>query len=797
MGVPSITIEVDLPPNGTSSNPAPKVKLPDVKTRKPIVSESNSWAHSKELHRAPPRDTARTQPTNRDRYEDNPSIKVSMGDRQELLLPSKTYIQPAVPLINTTTPGSKSRAVTDPVQFRSLLTSRKPSVSQLKKKGKVFEFASSKLDLTDGVDLPHPNIAPKALLLLGVQQGSTQVLKSAPSQTQIPVPICASANDAVVPSSSFLNQVQSETIPTQYSPSEPDGYGSSTEAKKSATQYSLLEQPRSGGRDSDVEDLQRPQHATSNGNLHPPKVPVYGNVGKQHRIVEPHELHPSSSFHGIIETASPPHVGENDTEHQRHTTPTKGVQREPSGEMLRPTVYASGGYGTLWENDPATVSQRYSVTSLIVPTDGDQDHTLAPFTPIPKTGHPNHEHVPRGLTVGAPDVFQNAFRHKFPRNASAVHEPKSPQGQEIPPDMATPTSIADDVLQPQHACGDQSRSGLSQVPAQLDDIHRSHSRSGPWKNAPHCQQPHPTQSAQHGLQQAIFDSRPQSVFDHPPLTTANSWAPSQGNYPSSSHAPVSTFLPPRWPPHLPHNPVPSPPASQQDYQRPTPLSAGLAQLDLTLHHHIESVFGSLSRQLADRHDRVLDRVLLRIDNFEDNMCKELKGLRADFNSLKKEVGKLRVSVSEVTRSHSAILKDCQCLSSKVDNLEKHVVLMKEKDHITFADQSNSESNVDRLQRVAKHGRAESAHGSLGSSPTFSDQQGDTVTRATRRSSSKTRSSGNGNGARVVPDLREHPAYRQQRDLVGTRERKTVTQGTYVADSLVDGDWYHQAYGKGV
>ena len=369
MAVLPMPIELDHPANETSSNSAPRVKLPDVIPCKLVVPGPNSWAQSKELENARPKDTVRTQPTNRDRYEDKPLPKLSLENSHESALQSKSYILPAVPLINTLPQGQKSRAVTDPIQIRSLLTSRKPSISQLKKKGKIFEFASSKLDLTEATDLPHPNVAPKALELLGVQQESTPTQQTAPSQAQTPVPVHSSADNAITRSPILALQVQFDPAPTRRSSSERKDESFIAKASKTASQHSLREQTQSDSLGGDIVEPKRLQAEIINGNLRPSKVPVYGNVGKQYGVVQQQGLHPSGSFHGIIEIASPARTEEHGPEHQELISPTKDAQPEPSGEILRPTIYAPRDYSGVWENDPAVVSQEYSGNSLIIRAD--------------------------------------------------------------------------------------------------------------------------------------------------------------------------------------------------------------------------------------------------------------------------------------------------------------------------------------------------------------------------------------------------------------------------------------------
>lgn len=329
--------------NETASNPASGVMLPDVSSRKSTIATSNSWAQPKETPRGPPRDTSETLPTNRDKYEANPSMQRSLGDVQAPPLPPKVYLQPAIPLANTRPLASKNRAVTDPIQFRSLLTNRKPSVSQLKKKGKIFEFGSSKVDLTDGTNLPHHNIAPKALLLLGVQTEST------PSRT--------SADAGIDPSPKAFGQSQSKLKSAHEFPLEPEHY-KTPRAGTPAKELGSKAQAHAELTGGDTLMLHGLQHAKSNGHLHPPKVPIYGNVGKQHNIVEQHGIHSSGSFHGIIETTSPVRMGNDPLQRQPEGTPTKIVQGEASDEFLRPTVYSPGHNSSGWGDRHAVVSRR-------------------------------------------------------------------------------------------------------------------------------------------------------------------------------------------------------------------------------------------------------------------------------------------------------------------------------------------------------------------------------------------------------------------------------------------------------
>ena len=46
-----------------------------------------------------------------------------------------------------------------------------------------------------------------------------------------------------------------------------------------------------------------------------------------------------------------------------------------------------------------------------------------------------------------------------------------------------------------------------------------------------------------------------------------------------------------------------------------------------------------------------------------------------------------------------------------------------------------------------------------------------------------------------PDLRDHPAYQQQENYE-EKEKVLTMEESYLKQSLSEGKWYHQAYGKG-
>ena len=252
---------------------------------------------------------------------------------------------------------------------------------------------------------------------------------------------------------------------------------------------------------------------------------------------------------------------------------------------------------------------------------------------------------------------------------------------------------------------------------------------------------------------------------------------------------------------------------------------------MTLHHHIDSIFTSLSRQITDKHDRVLDRVLIRIDNVEERLSKDVKGIKSEMNSVRKELDKMRASAVQNPTGYETIIDALQTFDGKLDALEGHVDQIKCKGHIQFADPNIGETNGQRHRHQPPPHHIRSAHGSVDGSSSSGDRlyrlQHRNETVASSRSPSRSRHSGNSNGSELKgprsraasvsgwqadearmevdrgmgrgkmggPDLRDHPAYQQQKD-VGRMDRSLTLEGeTLPKQALSEEGWYQQAYGR--
>ena len=312
-------------------------------------------------------------------------------------------------------------------------------------------------------------------------------------------------------------------------------------------------------------------------------------------------------------------------------------------------------------------------------------------------------------------------------------------------------------------------------------------------------------------------------YQHP-FPSANSWASeSRGNSLTSTNLPLSALSPPRWHHHHSINSVPSPPQNQYDFQRSGSVPAALAQIELTIHHHLDTAFGSLSRLITDKHDRMMDRTIRRLENLEDTVSKGLKAIKGEVQDIRKDVGNLRGDLKDAVSGNNGTTGLIKGLEEKLQVLDKHIEEHARKYEYNSREQSASEPDFDRHQRASSHRRTESAHGAFGqgeqrqkygsgaSRSSNSARQSGTSSRGHR---SNTISSQPGSGmsdersvrrecfaelgaARgAVPDLRNHPAYAGTPQGQGQNGVPAPPNGLpFRNPSLGVGEWYQKAYGQ--
>lgn len=344
---------------------APRVKLPDMMPRKPVVPGPNSWAQSKQQQQQSTvsNDLGGVRVTHRDKYENKPMPRPPAETTQNAYLQAKTYIQPAIPLVNPVSSMQtyKNRAVTDPIAPKPLFAGRKLSVTQLRKrysgpKTKDDEIPKEEAKATNEsfpiVGLNSEKAAQVLGLIPAIEDKRNMALASAPTAA-VPDVYRESSDNPMGRTGSPVRQVQSTPVPTRRYLRENDlPTPKSVEVDKDTKQQSN-------------EDLKVEEHGPTglgdrtllSGMLQPPRVGTHGNVGGVN-LVEGIGMHRVESFRGVIENASTP--GGNEKEMSSGSIRdlsqpgTAGTQHFV--ELRSPAVYSPSNYGGVWENDPAVVS---------------------------------------------------------------------------------------------------------------------------------------------------------------------------------------------------------------------------------------------------------------------------------------------------------------------------------------------------------------------------------------------------------------------------------------------------------
>lgn len=315
---------------------------------------------------------------------------------------------------------------------------------------------------------------------------------------------------------------------------------------------------------------------------------------------------------------------------------------------------------------------------------------------------------------------------------------------------------------------------------------------------------------------------------HHPFPSATSWV--SGNS-FASNAPLSALLPPSWPNHHTNNSVPSPPHNQHDYQRPGSMSATMARLELTLHHHIDSTARSLSNLVTEKHDKIMDQTIRRLESLEETVSKGFRNFKADVKDIRKDIGGLKEESKDTVESSDKIQELLRGLDGKFEALEKSVVEHSCKCQPTAAERSPSEPENECQKKLSSHRRTESAHATFGQG-----EQRQQYRSGASRSSTSARHSGKSEKAHrsntvnsqlsnrmntdmdsrreyfaelgaargPMPDLRDHPAYsgmpQSQGEIYAHDQDDTpsILNGLpFKHPSLSDGGWYQQAYGQNV
>ena len=353
----------------------PRLKLPGVIMRKPMMPGPNSWAQSQQDQQGSSSieqlNVGRV--TNRDKYEHKPMpLPPADSPPSNKYVQAKAYIQPAIPLVNPApaTQVQQKRAVTDPVAPKPLFAGRKLSVAKLRKK---YSFSKARDDVPEAEAMPTVQsssavrLSGKAVEVLGFhpppenKPNTPDTPDSSPASAPLaPMPDpFRSSSDLIDRTASPARQVQSTNVPTRRYLKEND-----------LPTPTITEPPTAshqGANEDAQKHIQDPKKAGNtvftSGMLHPPRLRRYDNVGEV-GLVEANGMHRVESFSGVIENAeSSPgnngrmYAGSNGA--LSHSSMTQGLD---TGDLLPPVIYSPSNYGGVWENDPAVVSNSRSLT---------------------------------------------------------------------------------------------------------------------------------------------------------------------------------------------------------------------------------------------------------------------------------------------------------------------------------------------------------------------------------------------------------------------------------------------------
>lgn len=340
---------------------APRVKLPAITPPRVNEGGSNSWAVSQgQPHVKTPTGT------HRERYENKPMPPTpgpSPSSAPKPLTARKNRIQPVTPLLSSEPANKldgKNRAATDPVLPKPLITGTTNPVNQLRQKYSQSKKAIKASKDGDAVHhwsaSPPPAMAHKASQVLGVYPTNDNQREtppaSAPPYSGTPDPFRTSMEGSSGRSMSPNRQAHSTPVLTRRYLREnklfaPVGTKSSQESTKAP-------KPSVEGKE---QSRSIKETITSDDSFN---LAGFGMSGKQMEVeyVRQNEMQRVMSFSGVIEHPDSLHEGESlmQSNSARHDLVEQSLRQPQSGEVLRPTVYPSGSFAGVWENDPDVVS---------------------------------------------------------------------------------------------------------------------------------------------------------------------------------------------------------------------------------------------------------------------------------------------------------------------------------------------------------------------------------------------------------------------------------------------------------
>lgn len=311
----------------------------------------------------------------------------------------------------------------------------------------------------------------------------------------------------------------------------------------------------------------------------------------------------------------------------------------------------------------------------------------------------------------------------------------------------------------------------------------------------------------------------------PSVLCDNLWMhSSQGNSYASSNMPSAINIPQPTAFHSRVNAVPPPPGSYPGFQPSVHASAGIRRMERNLHHHLDHCFGSLSRLMTEKFDKITDQVMKQLENSEEKVDKALKGVKGEMRDLKKDVSSRHRDIKEMAKTANSIREQVSGVDaavkevdSKIDALEKKTdeerVIERERvvrqpDEFPRRRTESAHATLDHEQRRPRPSNSpnelrQGRQASRGRQNTMDDTGGSGARRHAGRSIRREHFTQVGLMRGEPPDLSQHPAYRQEQghspqDSEDARRLATGFQAngfTSYQSSSQHGGWYRQAYGQ--
>ena len=242
-------------------------------------------------------------------------------------------------------------------------------------------------------------------------------------------------------------------------------------------------------------------------------------------------------------------------------------------------------------------------------------------------------------------------------------------------------------------------------------------------------------------------------------------------------------------------------------------------MELNLHHHIGSCFGSLMRLANENTDRTIDKMVRKAEESQEITDKSFKILRSEIKDLRKDLNGMREELASASQADDQMQESIGSLGRKLNGLDQRMGEIGTCFQRAAAEASESEREEPSTYSQGNGSprrRSRSTHASASSRQDYrlpyasgttsgsASTQHSVISNNGRRSTNASsraavRRSDERSGRKEVfepvasndgpaPDIRDHPAYRGVLEAAGSKSRifQTPDYGEI---------WYQQAYGQ--